>query len=75
MIFILNCFKHPGLVLWPKMKNVLTGGWRQMTLPPSGVPFAMTPTRGTEGPDLVLTVRVCQFDVVGSDPSQKAVKV
>ena len=42
-----------------------------MTLPPSVVTFAMTPTQGTDEPDLVLAIRVCQFDVVESDPSQK----
>ena len=39
-----------------KRKIVLIYGWRQMTLPPSDVPFALTPTQGTEGLDLVLTL-------------------
>ena len=36
------CCEHPELVSWAKRRIVLPCGWRQIALPSSDVPFALT---------------------------------
>ena len=51
-LYFMLLYKNHGLVSWAKKKSGLNCGWRQISSAPIWTPFAMTPSKGTEGPDL-----------------------